>query len=989
MQSKFTSILCALCFLCTGLYGQFTATGTVSGTNGDPLIGVSVLVKGTANGTYTDIDGNYAIRVPGDEGVLEFSYLGFGTKEIIVTSSNPGLSITLEEAANTLDEIVISGLATSVKRGNLANAVESIGARELTGVTSQPTMEGALYGKLKGAEIRANSGAPGGGMSLKLRGVTSIFGGQQPLYIVDGIFVDNSTISLGTNIVSEAAGGGNTSTNQDDASNRIADLVTEDIETIEVLKGASAAGIYGSRAAAGVVIITTKRGRAGKPVVQLNQTVGTTSAIRLLGQRSLENREKVLAVGGEGAAAQFDRNGITDYEQELYGNSGFLTTTQLSYSGGTDKTRYYASGVYKNEGGIVKNTGYEKSFIRINLDHKFNNWLELGMSSNYVNSVADRGFFNNGNTNTTIGYALAFTGPWENLFPDEAGVYPAGGAGSNVLETIDRITNQENVNRFFNSANATLRLLTKDNQALKLVAIAGRDEYNLNTNALFPGDLSFFRGEGTLGGVAIEGNTRNQVNRLATFLVHDYYLSSGTSFTTQIGMTGEDFDQNTVIATATGLNGVETSLSQAANQNVFNNEIIQKDRGFFVQEEVNFNDKILFTLGLRGDKSSNNGDPNKLYYYPKANVAWNLHEMGFWNPDGTFDQFKLRAAYGEAGTFAGFFDRFNTLNGTLVGGNSGLVVSSLRGNTEVGPERQKELELGFDAAFLDNKISIEATFYNKNVDDILLRAQVPTSTGFTTQVVNAAALKNTGLELSLGLRPIDRENLKWTSQFNWWKNTSEVTRLDVPAFNLGGFAASLGQYRIQEGRSATQIVGTINPENCDNCDPDGDGFAVYGDAEADFNLGWINDMKFGNFDFSMVWHWKKGGDGVNLSTLLWDLSGLTWDYDDVTLDPAGVQGNGDYRTSQWFAGNAGPWIEDASYIRLREVGLYYNIPRAKLGNHADLRVGISGRNLINIFDYNSYDPEVSNFGGNVLANSIEVTPFPSSKRIHFHVMASF
>lgn len=978
-------------FLCLGFVAQaqFTAKGKVIDANGDGLIGVSVQEKGTAKGTISDIDGNYEIAISGEESVLVFSYLGFATKEMAVSSASSINNVTLEESINALDEVVISGLASNVTRSNLANAVESIGSAELTGVTSQPTMEGALYGKLKGAEIRSNSGAPGGGMSLKLRGVTSIFGSQQPLYIVDGIFVDNSTISLGTNIVSAAAGGGNTATNQDDASNRIADLVTEDIESIEVLKGASASGIYGSRAAAGVVIITTKRGKAGKPKVTLSQTVGGISPIKLLGQRPVDSREKAVELGGDVAGELYDQNGITDYEKELYDNTALATTTQLSYSGGNDKTTYYLSGVYKDENGIVENTGYDKRSIRMNIDHKFNDWLELDVSTNYVNAKSDRGFFNNGNTNTTVGYALAFTGPWENLFPDESGVYPAGNAGSNVLETVNKVRNQENVNRFFGSAITTARLYTTEKQNLKFIGTFGRDQYNLLTDALFPASLSFFRSEGTLGGVALQGNTRNSINRLAGFLVHDYYMDNGLSFTTQAGITSENFDQNSVLASATDLNGTETTLDQAANQAVFQNVLIQKDRGFFVQEEVNWNDKILATIGLRGDKSSNNGDANKLYYYPKANLAVNLHEFDFWNKEGTVNRLKLRAAYGEAGTFSNFNDRFNSLNGILIGGNSGLISSTLRGNSDVGPERQKELEVGADIDFLDNMFTLEATYYNKNVEDVLLRAQVPISTGFTTQVVNGAELKNTGVELSLGIRAIDTEKLKWTSQFNWWKNSSEVTELRVPAFNLGGFAASLGQYRIQEGQSATQIVGTYNPENCDNCDPDEDGFAVYGNAEADFNLGWINSMEFGNFDFSMVWHWKKGGDGVNLSTLLWDLAGTTWDYEDKTLDPAGEMGNGDYRTSQWFAGNAGPWIEDASYIRLREIGLYYNIPKTSLKGFADLRIGVSGRNLINIFDYNSYDPEVSNFGGNVLANSIEVTPFPSSKRFNFHVTASF
>ena len=196
-----------------------------------------------------------------------------------------------------------------------------------------------------------------------------------------------------------------------------------------------------------------------------------------------------------------------------------------------------------------------------------------------------------------------------------------------------------------------------------------------------------------------------------------------------------------------------------------------------------------------------------------------------------------------------------------------------------------------------------------------------------------------------------------------------------------------------EYKAAQMACSIDNPDDCEtgdcsDLDPDGDGFRVYGDAEADFNLGWINNITFGNFDFSMVWHLKQGGDGVNLSTLLYDLGNTTWDYDDITLDPEGVTPNGDYRKNTWFAGDAGSWIEDASYLRMREIGVYYNVPES-IVNFANLKIGVSGRNLINIFDYNSYDPEVSNFGGNVLANSIEVTPFPSSKRINFHINATF
>ncbi len=992
---------------------QFTAAGSVKDAAGEALIGASVIVKGTALGTITDLDGSFKILIPSENSAeLEISYVGYTTLTQTVTKDGGNIEIVLSDAATTIDEVVVTGLASSVKRSNSANSVASISSKDLTGVTVQSTMDGALYGKFKGAEIKSNSGAPGGGMSVKLRGVTSVFLDQQPLYIIDGVYVDNSTISLGTNIVSSAAGGGNTATNQDDASNRVADIDPEDIETIEILKGASAAAIYGSRAAGGVVIINTKKGRSGKNDIKVSQTIGGTSPTRLLGDRGWTAEkiasafysapaEETDAEKAEREAARdaeierFNANGVNDYEAELYDNTGLLSTTRLEFMGGNDKTRYFVGGSLKTEEGIVQNTGYGRKNVRVNLSHKFTNWLDVDINSTYINSEADRGFFNNGNTNTTVGYALAFTRPWVNLFPDEDGNYPANPAvGSNVLETVAVATNRENTNRFIGGGRANIKLFSNETNNLKLVIAGGVDQYLHRTTALFPQSISFYRDPGSLGGVSISGSTVTSGTNLSGVLVHSLYTESGLTFRTQAGLTQIDRSINTVITTATGLNGSQTNVDQAANAAAFQNRIIEQDKGGFLQEEINWQDKVIATIGVRADKSSNNGDPNKLYYYPKANLAVNLHEFDLWENRETLSNVKVRVAYGQAGRFANFGDRFNLLGGTVIGGQSGLVTSSLLGNTAVEPERQTELEFGTDLGFLKNKLTLDFTYYIKSVDDVLLRQQFPTSSGFSRKVVNAAELQNQGFEIGLNATPVATKNFRWSTAVNFWKNKSKVTRLDIPAFNLGGFAASLGQYRIQEGKSATQIVGTYNPDDCvtgdcSDLDPDGDGMRVYGDAEADFNMSFIHGFEFSGLELNFVLHWKQGGDAVNLSTLLWDLAGLTWDYDDLTLAPDGETPNGDYRTGEWFSGNAGPWIEDASYFRVREIGLFYNIPTSVFNDKAKIKVGVSGRNVVNIFNYNSYDPEVSNFGGNVLANAIEVTPFPASKRFNFHVQATF
>ena len=644
MKYLFTraSLLLLAFFASASVMAQFTVTGNVQDSGGEPLIGVSILIKGTTSGTVTDFDGNFNINVPGSDGILEFSYTGFKPLETNVSSTNLVVNVTMEEDIANLEEIVVTGLATSVKRSNLANSVASIDSKQLTGVTAQSTMDGALYGKFKGAEIRSNSGAPGGGTSVRLRGVTSIFGDQQPLYIVDGVFVDNSTISLGTNVVSAAAGGGNTSTNQDDASNRIADIDPEDIESIEILKGASAAAIYGSRAAGGVVIITTKRGADGKTTVNLSQTIGISRPISLLGTRDW-NTEKVREVFGDDDADLYAQNGNLDYEKQLFDHNRPQYITRLDVSGGTDKTKFFVGGSYRNQGGLVENTGYEKGSLRVNVGHKFTDWLDIDISNNYINSTADRGFFNNSNSNTTTGYALAFTKPWVDLSPDADGNFPANPAvGSNVLETVALVTNREKINRYIGGATINIGLISNNNNNLRLMLRGGMDQYTLRTTSIFPKQLTYYQDPTSLGGASVSGSTVNTNTNLEAFLVYTYFSNNNLSLRTQVGIQQLDFDQNTVITTATGLNGSQTNIDQAANISGYQNKKIQKDKGVFIQQEVNFQDKLIGTVGVRADKSSNNGDPNEVYYYPKASLALNLHEFDFWS-GGFVQNLKLKS----------------------------------------------------------------------------------------------------------------------------------------------------------------------------------------------------------------------------------------------------------------------------------------------------------------------------------------------------------
>jgi TonB-dependent starch-binding outer membrane protein SusC len=965
---------------------QYTVSGKVTDAGtGESMAGVSVIVKGTSVGTVSDTNGDYSIAVPKDPAVLQFSFIGYLTKDVNVSSSNTKIDMVMQEDIANLEEVVITGLATSVKRSNLANSVASVSSVELAQITNQQTLDAALYGKIKGANITSNSGAPGGGMSFRLRGLTSIAGNNQPLIIMDGVYLDNSSISPGLNTVSEAAAGGSQS-NQDNPSNRLADINPEDIENVEVLKGASAAAIYGSRASGGVIIITTKKGKEGRTEVNLSQTIGVSRMLNPLGQRSWD-ATKVEESFGAAEVPAFEAaraaGQLHDYEKELYGNKGLLVNTNLSITGGNEKTTYFVGATRKDDEGIVKHTGYEKTSLRLNLDHKLTDWLSMSLNSNYINSSADRGYFNNDNTGTTLGVSFVGTPSWAQLYPDAQGNYPNNPyAGGNFLQTRDLMTNNETTDRFIGGISSTAKIFSNDNHGLKLIASGGLDYYTLATTAIFPNTLQFEKKAGGKNGVSVQGTTQNRNKNFSAFLVHDFFpTGSALNFRTQLGVTQQDFYQNTILGTATNLIGTQTNLDQSGSVGIAQNRLLQKDKGFFVQEEVNYGDKIIATVGLRGDKSSNNGDPNKLYYYPKASLAVNLNEFDFWSVEQV-NQLKLRVAYGQAGNFAAFGSKYTSLGGIVIDGTPGSAINNVLGDKDVGPERQSELEFGFDIGVLQNKISFDATYYIKTVTDLLLTAQMPSSSGFTSKIVNAADMQNKGLELGMDLAPLKNENLQWTARLSWWKNVGKVTRLDVPTFTSGGFADFLGQFRIKEGHSPTEIIG-VGPN------PDEDGYMVFGNAEPDFQLSIFNSLTYKRFEFSMLWHWKKGGENVNLTALLSDLSGTSPDFDKIDLDPEGALGNGAYRLNALGA-NTAPYIEDAGYFRMREIGLYYNIPTNLYSKFArNVRIGFSGNNLINFFKYRGYDPEVSNFGGAGFSQGIDVTPFPSSKRMNFHLSVKF
>jgi len=948
-----------------------TITGKITDTNGDAIPFTSIVEKGTSNGTTADGDGNFSLKVNELPVTIVVSSLGYTTKEEVI-SSEDAVTIVLSEDSVSLEEVVITGLASSIKRSNLANAVSTISAEELVGNTGQSTIDGALYGKLTGVNIVSSSGAPGGGIAVRLRGISSINGNNQPLIIVDGVYINNVEIPSGLRFASGANRG-----NEENASNRFADIDPNDIENIEVLKGASAAAIYGTRANAGVIIITTKRGRDGKTRFRFGQDVGFSEIANPLGLRNW-NATNVASTFNAAEVLLFNQaianGGLIDYEDEIYGEKGLITETKISADGGNEKTKFYIGASYRDEEGIIKNTGYDRLSIKANIDHKISKTFDFSLSSNYVRSTSSRSFTGNENEGgLSFGYTLAFTRPWINLFPDEQGNYPNNpNYTGNPIFVRDNATNTDLNNRFIQGFKLNTNLLNDGKNRVKVVINAGVDYLSNQTNVYVPETHQGTIASGQNGYIAVGKNGFTNFNSQIIGIWNHDAMDGDLALTTQVGTTYLDQVADLVLSSTSDLIPNQTNLNQGNNQSIIQNTFSIREFGYFAQVEGNYKDRFIGTLGYRLDKSTLNGDPNEFYGFPKASLAVNLNKFDFWKSEA-ITQFKIRAAYGETGSSAGFGSLFTSLNATSIGGNGGSTINPAKGDPNIQPEISSEFEIGLDVKLFD-KVTFEASYYVRDVKDLILSRGLPTSSGFSTETTNLADLENKGLELSLNVDVINTENFSWNSGTQFWFNNSEITRLDVPAFAQpgAGFGLGLGTFYIEEGKPVTQLAGTVNGVP-----------TQIGDSEPDFQMSFNNSITFFNqFDFSFLLHWKKGGDNINLTTLLTDLGGTTPDLDTQV---------GQDRAASGFV--ATRFIEPAEYLKLREVALYYRFPQSVLdsfgGTLNNIKIGVSARNLFTITDYTGYDPEVSVNGSSGLSSGIDVTPFPSTKQFYFHLNVNF
>lgn len=944
--------------------------------------GATVIVKGTDDGTITEQDGSFSIpNVPvGQDITLSITSASHQTKEIVVAADQNGLRVELALAG--AEEVVVIGRAPQVFRKNLANGAAVVQAEALNDVPAGNITD-ALVGKVSGANIQSNSGAPGGGNQISLRGISTVQGRSAPLYVIDGVIVSDVSVANGANIVTQASGGSNAS-NQDNPVNRIADLTPGDIENIEVLKGAAAAALYGSKASAGVIIITTKRGRSDKTRVQIKQSVGFAQASNTLGARQWNSREEVVDAFCSGEAAGctqadlfFGRN--FNHEKEITQVKP-STETSISISGGTPKTKYLISTSVRDEAGVVIGSGYEKQNLRLALDQDFGDRFRLSVSTNIIHSDTARSLTNNDNASVSHYMVFASTPGFIDLRPFEDGTFPANPfvpSQTNPLQTVELAQINEDVWRGIASVSGNLKVFSNPMHLVNVTANIGLDRFQQRNDLIFPRELLFEPGDG-LPGTVVNGTTEVRSINYGINAIHQFTPTSAKwKAATTAGFFYDEFERNTNNIFAQGLTaGLELSGSGVSVQ-APQFRVEERDQGFVLQEEVALLDERLTVLaaGL-ADRSSVNGDSDALSFYPKVSATYRVPLEGI----EEITLVRPRLAYGETGNKPGFGDRFGSLvGGNSIGGIGGIGASGRAPNPEIKPERQREIEGGVDLSAFDGRLVLELTLYQKNVSDLILDRVLAPSTGFTVQADNLGSLRNRGAEILLQATPVRTANLQWLSRITFSHNSAVITQLDVPAFEDGGFGAAVGTFRIDEGDPACQIVGNLR---VDPDDPLSDRVQV-GNCEPDFRVSFVNDLKVGPFTLHTLLDWQQGSEAVNLTLLLYDLAANSSDFLEEGMD----------RTAAWAGGaDITPYVEDASFLKVREVSLSYDLPKPvleQIGFLSNAQIKASGRNLLTITPYSGLDPEVSNFGNQPIGRNIDVAPYPPSRSFWFSLEAGF
>jgi TonB-linked SusC/RagA family outer membrane protein len=969
---------------------QRRVTGRVTSNTGQPLSGAAVTVQGTPFTAYSGDDGRFTIADAGEGAkVLVARHIGYKRTTVPLPAGQNEINIQIEKDVLELERVVITGAATSVSSANAAQSVTQLSAEQIVKAPT-PMLENALQGKIPGALVTTNSGAPGGGSQIQIRGTTSINANAQPLYVVDGVLVSNAQVAIGLNSVTNAGGGINSS--QDQMVNRIADINPDDIESLEVLKGSSAGALYGSKAAAGVVVITTKRGQGGRANVNFTQRVGQFSLGKTIGLRCFGSQAEAIAWYGSASLPSPWQPVCHDFEKEYYGGNDMSYESNLSVRGGTAAggTTYYLGGLAKRDNAIAKNSYYQKQNLTANIGQLIGSKVNVRVNNAFSHSLTDRGIHGNDNS-PIVSPGDVFSGT-PTFFDLSSGARnPWLAEGTNPFQTAQKLKAPEDVFRYIGSVHATWSAYSSTKQSFDLNFLGGVDSYRDAGRIISPADLYFEPADGLPGSV-IRSDAASTFSNLNANGVHKYVASGYGTATTSFGLRKERRDFNQMLNQSKNVPAGAENTGLGANVAISETITLVKDFGYFVQEELlGLDDRLFLTAAVNSERSSVNGADDKFYAYPKYAASYRLP----WLPPLT-DELKLRVAYGKAGNQPPYGYKFTALATGVNDGLLGARPSTIAGNPTIKPETSNETEGGFDAQFWGGRAAFGATYFTKKVTDLILSATVAPTTGFSTKYVNGGTLLNKGTELSLDVTPWDRNGIQWLSRTTFYQVRGKITQLNVAPFTpgVGSFGTRFGSPWIENGRSPTVIrvvddcITGANPAgvpgsglNAAGVCPAANRVNRYKESLPDYTMGFSNTFTWNQFSAYGLVDWRKGGLAANLTNNYFDASGTLAD---TALSTKRLKD---------FGAGKGVYVEDAGFVKLREITLAYRLPQSLLARYfgvaKDVRVELSGRNLLTSTKYTGYDPEVSNFSNQNLGRFQDVTPYPSSRSFFFSVGANF
>jgi TonB-linked SusC/RagA family outer membrane protein len=951
--------------------------------DGTGLPGVSVFVKGTTKGTTTDQNGIYQVQVSPQENTLAFSFIGYITQEATIDNREV-VDITLQNDTKQLSEVVITGYSASDRR----LLTESVGVVKAESIKDLPvsTIDGVLQGQTAGVQVMQNSGTPGGAMSVRVRGTTSISGSGQPLYVIDGIPVTTGDYAQ---VGYEGQG-----------INALTDLNPSEIESFSVLKDAAAAAIYGARGSNGVILITTKRGKSGASIISFNMYHGVQQVWKTLDMlnshqwMAYRNDLMNTTVFTEEEMAKDTTN--TDWQDVVF-RSAPISNYDLSISGGDNKTRFFISGTYFKQKGIVIGTAYDRINLRLNVDHNINEKLNVGTSIGLSYSKADRvegdqtkwGPLPNGISTPSI---LPVYNP--------DGSYNQQGPYDNAVSTVNEATNESFTYRTIANVFAGYQIVP----GLTFNSKWAVDFYNLREHAF---EFNTVRALPRKG-LGFETYT-NVINLVSNNTLKYEKTFNNHSIDVMVGYSFEKKQARDIYIKAQGYASADLEYINTASVYITPSASAsdQGIRSFFGKANYNFSNKYLVGLSARVDASSNFGENNENGFFPAVSAAWRMSEENFFKDNvPSITELKLRASYGLLGNDNISSFQYAALYGTGTYNGSPAIYPNNMPNPDLKWETTKQLDIGMDITLL-RRFTLGVDLYSKITEDLLLGRPLPTSSGYSSIVENIGEMENKGIEVTVGVLQ-DIGPVKWTSNLNISANRNKVLELynNQPIDDLGR-----GSNRVMEGQPigifySYKSLG-VNPSTGDMVyfDKDYSGTiteadrTIVGNPHPDFIGGFTNTFVYKNFDLSIFFQFSYGNDvfhgsrlylesligGDNQTTAVlrrWQQPGDITDVPRATSDA--VKAGENRRVSSRF-------IEDGSYLRLKNLTLGYNldnnlIQRVRLNS---VRFYISCQNLLTFTNYTGLDPEVNYSGNSTQVIGTDFFTFPQARTLTIGVNLKF